>query len=68
MKSLEVVIPKIAEWILCVGFTLIGILLLFTGEFQLGLIGAIVGIIMFPLLKLPLWFRVIALVVGGILL
>ena len=68
MKSLEKVLPKVAEWILFVGFVLMGVLLLFTGDLQLGLIGVTVGIIMFPHLKLPVWFKVVALIVGGILL
>ncbi len=69
MKYLEpLTVTRTLQWILGIGFLMIGAAIFAAGGFQLGSSYLVLGAITVPLLKLPYGFRTAAIVIGAFLL
>ena len=60
-------ILKILEWILGSLLLLLGLLLCYAGEFEVGLPYVVVGAVLLPISSLPGWFKALLAIAGVVL-
>lgn len=67
MYDINQTIYKILEWCLGISLFILGFLLVYAGEIQLGLPYLLFGLVIVPVFPLPPWVRVFAAILGLIL-